>query len=118
MLKIELELADNGVIKTASDDNYNGAGQLFEQRKLYVLENDSLQYFESTKLMLNDMISDLGIDVGGKHDPIQLSVGIDWGEAYMPSVEEIDARIKIINEELLGLNTIKAQLSEIDKTKK
>lgn len=115
MLKIELEIADNGVIKTATDDNYNGAGQLYEQRKLYVLENDNLQFFTSTRTLLDDVLKDMGVEIGGKNDPTQLTIGVDWGESYMPTIEEIDERIKMVNEELLGLNTIKAQLSKANK---
>lgn len=116
MLKIELELADNGVIKTATDDNYNGAGQLYEQKKLYVLEDDNTRYFESTIKLLDDILIDMGIDTGGKKDQVTLSLGVDWGNEYIPTLEEVEERINIIDEELKNLNAIKDKISKRKNT--
>ena len=40
MIKVILELASNGVIKTVTDDNINGAGDKLENKTVYGFEDD------------------------------------------------------------------------------
>jgi hypothetical protein len=64
MITIKLELASNGVIKTVTDNNYNGAGSSHEKRTVYETDNDT--NYNNTVRFLYDLSSDLGIDLGNK----------------------------------------------------
>jgi hypothetical protein len=41
MVKVVLEVASNGVIKTVVDDNINGAGDKYEKKVVYEFASDN-----------------------------------------------------------------------------
>lgn len=99
MQHITLEIADNGVIKTIVDDNINGAGERFETKTVYDLEKgDTI----ATKMeLLYELSEDIGMHLGNSKQPDQIQIISGWGENYEPTVEEIEARIEEIKEDLL-----------------
>lgn len=95
MQKILLEIADNGIIKTVTDDNINAAGEIFESKVVYDLENGDIV---STKLnMLYELSEDMGMELGNSKQPDQIKIIADWGDSYVPQIEdkaELQLRIK------------------------
>lgn len=95
MQKILLEIADNGIIKTVTDDNINAAGEVFESKVVYDLENGDIV---STKLnMLYELSEDMGMELGNSKQPDQIKIIADWGDSYVPQIEdkaELQLRIK------------------------
>ena len=92
MITIKLELASNGVIKTVTDNNYNGAGSNHEMRTVYETEND--ENFSNTIRFLYDLSDDLGIDLGNKFSKDVLNFDIGWGDKYEPKYEEVKRLVK------------------------
>lgn len=105
MVKIILEQADNGVIKVIYDDNINGAGDVYEIKKVYQF-NDDKDYFK-TKEFLYELMDELGIVSGNKFEKNNLSIVSDWGICYQPSNEEIDKKIKQLQIEIAYLENQK-----------
>jgi len=93
MIKIIIEPAENGVVKTIQDDNINGGGEFFDSKKVYDFEDDNGNYYKNTQAFLNDMIKDLGIDTGNTFSRDTLIFDIDWGEKYIPNKEDIQNKI-------------------------
>lgn len=105
MQRITLDIADNGIIKTVSDDNINAAGEKFESKVVYDLENgDTI----STKMnLLYELSEDMGIELGNSKQPDQIKIICDWGENYQPETsEEIIARIEEIQTEIDSLKEL------------
>lgn len=102
MIIINIEPADNGVIKFIIDDNINGAGEEHIARKVYDFESTNQR---STQIkFLNDLILDLGIDTGTDLDSNKLKIEAGWGNQYEPSQPELKIRIKLLQAELKKLN--------------
>ena len=103
MVKITLEIADNGTIKTISDDNSNGAGSLLETKTVYDFDKNGnkrkIEFFY-------ELASDLGIDTGNAYEKNNIVMNLGWGSSYMPSEKEIDKRIKALNLEIEALNLL------------
>jgi len=78
MRSVILEPVDNGLVKIARDDNYDGAGKLFSEKKIYVLDAT----IESTEKFLIDLIDDLGLFVGNDYDKSVLSFQKSFGAKY------------------------------------
>ena len=98
MQLITLEIADNGIIKTVTDDNINGAGEKFETKAVYDLEKGNIV---DTKMeLLYELSEDMGMHLGNSKQPNQIKIVSEWGEHYQPEVEEIEARIEELKEEL------------------
>ena len=95
MQKISLEIADNGIIKTVTDDNINAAGEVFESKVVYDLENGDTT---STKLnMLYELSEDMGMELGNSKQRDQIKIISDWGDSFIPQKEdkeELQIRIK------------------------
>lgn len=106
MITIELSNASNGIIKKITDTNYNGAGERFEEVIVYQIDNKEHR-FEAITEFLYEISADLGLDLGSDFSNTQLSIDVDWGDEYIPSSEEIDERIKILQDEIKFLKSVK-----------
>jgi hypothetical protein len=108
MIKIELNNADNGVIKKVIDTQYNGVDQSAEIVKVYELdEDDRLSYYEKLVTLLKDISRDLGLDMGSDYEEAKLVFDLDWGDKYTPTIEDLDLRIKDLRSELNALREYK-----------
>jgi hypothetical protein len=110
MVKIILEIADNGVVKTVQDDNSNGAGSFLEKKVVYDFENDP-KYLRRIKFFF-DISDDLGIEIGNNFERNTLSMKVEWGSNYTPKIKEIDNKMKEVELELSALNLLKQELLE------
>ena len=97
MVTVELSNASNGLIKKIIDSNYNGAGERFEEVVVYQINNKE-DRFETIIDFLYEISADLGLDLGSDFSSTQLNIDVDWGENYNPSIEEIDLKIKELQE--------------------
>ena len=109
MLTIMLQQADNGIIKTISDDNINGAGEPYESTLVY--NTDDNKDFKITKKFLYDLTNDLNLDTGNKFDKNNLIMTSEWGLSYVPNDADIKNKIKLHEIEI-------SYLQEMLKTKK
>lgn len=103
MLTITLEPAENGVIKTIIDNNSNGAGDIYESKKIYELEQDADRSYKNTLKFLSELLDDLGIDTGNIHSNLSVVVGLDWGKSYVPSDKEVKDRIRKLKDNIKNL---------------
>lgn len=103
MVKIILEYADNGVIKTIMDDNINGAGEYSERKKVYEFSSDN---FKKTVGFFYDIADDLNINTGNNHSKNTLVMSSDWGPSYSPTEKEIIQKIKRLNLEIQRLENL------------
>ena len=108
MITIKLELASNGVIKTVTDNNYNGAGSSHEKRTVYETDNDT--NYNNTVRFLYDLSSDLGIDLGNKFSKDVLNFELGWGDKYEPSYEEVKEMVKDTSKNLKELKQWEKEL--------
>lgn len=114
MYKVTLEIADNGIIKTIFDDNYNSAGGQFESKKVYDLESDTNYGFEKTIEFFENIAKDLGVDLGGKSDLYNLRFLVDFGPNYQKSESEIKDDIKSLQS---TIRELKAELKVLEELK-
>lgn len=115
MVKINLQNASNGVIKTVIDNQYNGANQTAEIIKVYEIEEESSEtYFDRVSELLFDVARDLCLFTGSEVGPIKMDIITDWGTGYMPSEEEVEERIKELKLEIKELQNYKKVLKEIN----
>jgi hypothetical protein len=112
MVKITLDNADNGTIKTITDDNSNGAGSLLEHKVVYDFEKDS---FKRKIEFFYDIANDLGIDTGNAFDKNNIVMKLDWGKSYTPTVKEIQNKIKSLEFEIGALKLMLDIEDEITK---
>lgn len=110
MVKVLLEIASNGVIKTVLDDNINGAGDKYERKTVYDFEKDS--NYENRIQFIYELCEELGIETGNKFDRLNLVMKTDWGKSYMPSEAEVDNKINKLNAELKYLKSLKKDIQE------
>lgn len=103
MISISIEPADNGLVKHVIDDNVNGAGEEHISRRVYDFEDKSR--INQVKFF-NDLILDLGIDVGTDLDKNKVNISVVWGNKYQPTAEEIKNRIKTLEAELQVLSDL------------
>jgi hypothetical protein len=115
MITIKLEIASNGVIKTVTDNNYNGAGSKHENRTVYVTDNDKSTGFSETIRFLYDICDDLGINLGNKFDESVLNFELGWGHKYEPSLEQVKGLVKETSKNLKELKEWKADLEKQQK---
>lgn len=114
MVKVILELASNGVIKTVTDDNINGAGDKLETKTVYDFDDD--KNFQKRIQFLYELCEELGIDTGNKFNKHNLTMKIDWGKNYMPESEEVENKIKQLTFELKELKSLKKDIDELNET--
>ena len=100
MIKIKIEIATNGIIKTVTDDNYNGANELSEWKTVYDTDGDSQKGFDNTIQFFYELSDDLGIDLGNKFSSSILSFDTDWGSHYDPTIDELKDRVKNLTAEI------------------
>lgn len=99
MVSINIEPADNGLVKIIYDDSVNGAGEEYVSRKVYDFEKDTVTK-DSIVDFLTDIILDLGIEAGTKIDKYKVSIVKQWGDINLHSEEDIKKRIKDLESEL------------------
>ena len=104
MITVTIEPADNGIIKILYDDSVNGAGEEFVSRMVY--DFDSQEARENQARFLEDLILDLGLDIGTELDEDQLQVTVDWGDKYKPNQKEIQDRLENIEAEKARLEAM------------
>tara|TARA_R110000772_G_scaffold55472_18_gene126626 strand:+ start:5255 stop:5584 length:330 start_codon:yes stop_codon:yes gene_type:complete len=104
MQSINIEIADNGIIKTIVDDNINGAGERFETKTVYDLERHNVV---DTKIeILYELSEDMGIDLGNAKQVDQIKIISEWGESYEPSKTELEEQIKDLEHNLESLKIL------------
>jgi hypothetical protein len=103
MISISIEPADNGLVKHVIDDNVNGAGEEHIARRVYDFEDKSR--INQVKFF-NDLILDLGIDVGTDLDSNKVNINVVWGKKYQPTSDEIKNRIKLLELEIKSLSEL------------
>ncbi len=113
MIRIILDIASNGIIKTVIDDNINGAGEKYEKKYVYDFEDD--KEFKKRIQFLFELCDEVGIETGNKFDRNNLVMKNEWGKSYMPTDEELDSKIKIISNELKYLKSLKKELDELNE---
>ena len=104
MVKITLDIADNGIIKTISDDNSNGAGGQLEQKTVYDFDHD--KHHKRKIEFIYELTNDLGIDTGNKHEKNNLVMKLDWGGSYLPTEKEVINKIKSLEFEIEALKML------------
>lgn len=113
MVKVILEVASNGVIKTVVDDNINGAGDKYEKKVVYDFVND--KEFKIKINFLYELCEELDIETGNKFDKLNLVMKTDWGNSYLPVEEELEHKIKVLSAELRYLKTLKKEVDELNE---
>jgi len=107
MQRILLEIADNGIIKTVTDDNINAAGEKFESKVVYDLENGDVVL---TKMnILYELSEDMGMELGNSKQSDQIKIISDWGDNYVPGDDELKAKIEDLEQELKSLKEMLKQ---------
>jgi|TARA_B110000908_G_scaffold172432_1_gene239760 hypothetical protein len=104
MITIQIEPADNGVVKFLIDDNVNGGGEEFTSR--YVYDFDGFLGKEQQVKFFNDMVLDLGMNTGSEIDRDKLEIGLEWGVKYIPTDAEIKTRVTKLQKEIKGLTRL------------
>jgi hypothetical protein len=116
MIKIQLSNASNGIVKTITDTQYNGADQVAKIVVLYELDEDNQEeYLDKVANLFSDLSKDLGLNTGSDFENSKLMHTVDWGDKYMPSIEEIDLRIKDLKEDIKVLNSLKKSFLSEDE---
>ena len=95
MITIQIEPADNGVVKFLIDDNVNGGGEASTSRVVYGRQQQAK--------FLNDLILDLGLSTGSDIDRDKLEIKINWGGKYTPTENEIKSRVTALQKEIKRL---------------
>jgi hypothetical protein len=111
MVKVIIELASNGVIKTVTDDNINGAGDKLETKTVYEFDEDE-RIFKKRIQFLDELCEELDIDTGNKFSKYNLKMIVDWGRSYEPTLEEVEEKIKRLTTELKELKSLKKDINE------
>jgi hypothetical protein len=113
MVKVILEIASNGVIKTICDDNINGAGDKYERKVVYDFDADP--DFDKRIKFLYDLCEEIGLETGNRYDKVNMILKTDWGKSYMPNEKELDAKIRKVTEELKSLKSLKKDIDELNE---
>jgi len=102
MQQINLQLADNGVIKTVNDDNINGGGEVYESTTVYEFNSiaNKIRFVEELSI-------DIGLEFGNSKSKTQIQIGSEWGESYKPTNKEIDFKIKNFLARIKNLEKLK-----------
>jgi len=98
MITIQIEPADNGVVKFLIDDNVNGGGEEFTSRVVYEFDN-TLGRANQVKF-LKDIVLDLGLATGSDLDRDKIVVKTEWGKQYNPNEAELKLRASELKKEL------------------
>ncbi|MDA9263018.1 hypothetical protein N9P49_01055 [bacterium] len=98
MITINIEPADNGVVKFLLDDNINGGGEEHVARRVYDFECSSGRYNQVK--FLNDLTLDLGMEIGTDLDVNKVSIQLGWGNLYTPTQPELLKKIESLERDL------------------
>ena len=101
MISIQIEPADNGIVKFLIDDNVNGGGEEYTSRMVY--DFDGYLGRQQQAKFLSDLILDLGLSTGSDIDRDKLEIKLDWGSKYNPSESEIKQRVTMLQKEIKKL---------------
>lgn len=89
-MKIIIDTAENGLIQTIIDNNYDGAGKIFEQKKIFTIDDN----IENTEKFIRTLIEDLGLFTGGISDKYNLIIGKEFGSRYVLNKSELSVERK------------------------
>lgn len=107
-MKIILESADNGYIKTILDANSDGNNKLLEKRTIYNLDT-----IEDSVLFLKKLSEDLGLFMGNKHDKFNIKIEKEYAINYsLSDMERVDEQ-KRLSFELNRLKRKKLEEKEL-----
>ncbi len=106
MVSIELECVSNGIVKKILDNNANGAGDKYELKTAYILEDDEINEFKNTINFVKDVLKDLGVYTGNKFSKINLQISTDWGISFKPTKDDIENKINSLKDELIILEEL------------
>ena len=101
MQEINLQLADNGVIKHIKDDNINAAGESFESTVVYEFNNN-----ENKIKFIEELCVEVGLEFGNSKSKQQIQVSSGWGKHYKPTTQEAQEKIKVLQKEIAQLNKL------------
>ena len=104
MLSIGIEPADNGLVKFLIDDNINGGGEEHVARRVY--DFDCISGRHNQVKFMNDLILDLGLDIGTQLDSNKLNIELAWGTQYSPTQSELKNKVKLLEKELKKYNAL------------
>lgn len=104
MITIQIEPADNGVLKFLIDDNVNGGGEEYTSRTVYDFEGISGR--ANQVKFLKDLVLDLGLATGTDLDRDKLVIKAQWGTQYNPNETELKNRIVALEKELKRLQSL------------
>ena len=107
-MKIQIEKANNGIIKTVSDDNYDGAGKRFEKKELFLIKKDSIT---DTEEFLNSIIKDLALYTGNQNDKEVLKIQKTYGSKYNFNHEDLNNEQKVLRTKLAEIKRIKEHIN-------
>ena len=103
-MRIFIEKANNGIIKTIQDDNIDGAGKKYEKKELFIMD-DSI---DTTEMFLTELIKDLGLYIGNPHDKENLQIQRSYGSKYTMNHTEIINESKKLTVKLNELKKIRS----------
>lgn len=103
MITIQIEPADNGVLKFIVDDNVNGGGEEYTSRVVYDFEGISGR--ANQVKFLKDLVLDLGLSAGSELDRDTLMIMTGWGKQYKPNEVELKNKISELEKELKRLKS-------------
>jgi len=101
MQEINLQLADNGVIKNIKDDNINAAGESFESTVVYEFSSN-----ENKIKFIEDLCIEVGLEFGNSKSKMQIQITEDWGKHYKPTSIETQEKIKALEREIKRLEKL------------
>lgn len=104
MVTIQIEPADNGVMKFLIDDNVNGGGEEYTTRTVY--EFDGIVGRSNQVKFLKDLILDLGMVVGNELDKDKISIQTEWGNQYNPTEVELQTKVSLLEKELKKMRSL------------
>lgn len=107
MIKIELCNASNGIIKKINTNKFEESS---ENLKVYEFNEDFEVHYATIVTFLDDICADLGLEIGSDYEFAQLKFDVDWGDKYIPEVEEIDEKIKDLKSQLKKLKALRADI--------
>ncbi len=104
MISIQIEPADNGVLKFLVDDNVNGGGEEYTTRTVY--EFEGIAGKQNQVKFLKDLVLDLGLATGNELDHSCLRIKTEWGTQYVPNNTELKNKIVATEKELKRLQSM------------
>ncbi len=104
MITVQIEPADNGLVKFLIDDNVNGGGEEYTSR--FVYDFDSVSGRDNQIRFLKDLVLDLGMTTGSELDVDKVVIKSEWGKQYSPTEVELKNKIVALTKELKRLQSM------------